>query len=168
VKDKRDAFIPPFADIQDKVKDAFLLEKSKEVAQQKAKDFLTQATAPNATFEKIALDQNLTIKETPLFSREEYVSELGMAKNFKDAAFSLKPDETASSVIASENAFLVVKSIETVFLDEEKFTQEKDAFARELLDRKKTEKFSEFFRELKKQANVVSNVQQENKQPPAS
>jgi peptidyl-prolyl cis-trans isomerase D len=158
IKEKKDAYIPEFIAAKDKVKDALLSGRSKETARQKAKDFLAQAKTPSVSFEKAAEGAGLQIKETPRFSREEYIPELGMAQPLKDVAFKLKPEAVADDIVELEQGFYVLKCAETVPLDEEKFKKEKDEFSKQILEQKRNKVFNDFFEGLKKRARLINYI----------
>ena len=158
VKEKKETYIPGYAEAKDKAKDALLNEKSKEVALNTAKEFLSSIKAKSISFENAAQQSSLAIKETPLFAHEGYVSELGMAQPLKDAAFKLAKDAVYESPIELEQGFYDIKSIETIPFDEEKFKKEKDDFSKQLLETKRNKMFSDFSENLKKQARLISYV----------
>lgn len=160
VKEKKDAYIPEFPEAKDKVKETLLLQKSKEIAKQNAQGFISKINGPDASeaFEKTAQKDNLPIKETPLFARDSYIPELGMAEPLKEAAFKLKKGEVFKEVTDLEQGFYVLKSLETVPFDEEKYKKDKEEFAKQLTDQKREKTFNEFFEDLKHRANLMSFV----------
>lgn len=162
VIEKKDTYIPDFKDTKEKVKDALLNEKSKEMAKQKALSFLAQIKTQGSAFEKAAQEASIDVKETPLFSREAYIPELGMAGPLKEVAFTLKAGEVANDSIELELGFYVVKSIETISVDEEKFKKEKSEFSEQLLDEKRNKIFNSYFENLKTRAGLTSYVDSSN------
>ncbi len=158
IKEKKDAYIPEFKDTKEKVKDTLLKERSKEIAKQKAREFLNAIKQRSLSFEKVAEAEGLAIKETPLFSSEGYIPELGMAQELKDAAFKLAKDAVADNPIELEQGFYCIKSLETAAFDEEKFKKDKDEFSKQALEQKRNKAFNDFFENLKKQAGLVSLV----------
>jgi peptidyl-prolyl cis-trans isomerase D len=160
IKEKKDAYLPEFAEAKNKVKETLILKKSEEVARQKAQEYLSKINeaVPASSFEKIAQENHLTVKETPLFAHDGYIPELGMAESLKEAAFKLKKGEVLKEVMELEQGFYVLKSLETVPFDEEKYKKEKDDFAKQLLDQKRTKVFNEFFTNLRNHANLVNYI----------
>ncbi|MFH0877489.1 MAG: SurA N-terminal domain-containing protein [Candidatus Omnitrophota bacterium] len=163
IKDTKPATIPEYKDVGSKVKEKVILEKAKALARQKAEDFLAKLKGQDARkagpdFDKTAQENNLTVKETPLFAKEGYVAELGMAEALKDVAFGLDKNAVADAVVELPQGFYVVKSVETIPVDEEKFKEEKDEFAKQLVEEKRNKAFEEYFANLKKRANLVSYV----------
>ncbi|MFH0941275.1 MAG: SurA N-terminal domain-containing protein [Candidatus Omnitrophota bacterium] len=158
VKEKKDAYIPAYAEAKDKAKDALLNERSKEIALNNAEKFLNSIKTKSMSFEKAAQESDLTIKETPLFAHEGYISELGLAQPLKDAAFKLAKDAAHESPIELEQGYYDIKSIETIPFDEEKFKKEKDDFSKQLLETKRNKVFNDFSENLKKQARLINFV----------
>lgn len=161
---KKDAYLPDLKETREKVIDLLKDKKAREIARQKAQEFIA-ALAPKTTgassiidFEKIAQDKKLEIKETPLFSREAYIPELGMAQQLKEAAFQLKKDEIAKEPVELEQGFYCIQSVETIGVDQEKFLKEKDDFKEKLISQKKNNVFSDYFNKLKKQAHLINYI----------
>ncbi len=158
IKDKKEAYVPEYAQAKDKAKDALLNEKSKEIARNNAKEFLNSVKTKSLSFEKAAQESGLAVKETPLFAHEGYISELGMAQPLKDAAFQLAKDAVYESPIELEQGFYDIRSIETIPFDEEKFKKEKEDFAKQLLESNRNKVFNDFSENLKKQARLTSFI----------
>ncbi|MFH1692574.1 MAG: SurA N-terminal domain-containing protein [Candidatus Omnitrophota bacterium] len=156
--EKKEAYLPEFKEAKEKAVELLKNKKSKEIAHSKAIEFIKKATASDANFDKTAEDLDIKTKETPLFSRSSYVSELGMAGPLKETAFKLHKDEVAGNPIELEQGYYCIQSIETINIDEEKYRKEKEAFAQQLLDQKKNKAFSDFFEELKKQAHLINYI----------
>jgi peptidyl-prolyl cis-trans isomerase D len=158
IKEKKDAYFPDYSAVKEKAKNALVAERSKEAAKKSAQDFIDSLKNKPANFEQEAKTKGLEIKETPLFNREGYIAELGMAEALKDAAFKLAKDAVAPEAIELEQSFIAIKSIETVGVDEEKFKKEKEEFAKQVLEQKHNKVFNDFFEELKKKAALISYV----------
>lgn len=161
ISEKKDAYIPEFLQTKDKVKTALIAEKSNEEAAKKAEAFLDKAK--KIGIDEAAKQDNVELKETPLFSRDNYIPELGPAKPLKDAAFALKPEQICENVIELQQGFCVIKSLELIPIDEEEFRKEKNDFTQFVLEQKREEVFNKFFLDLKKQANLVSYVKDDYK-----
>lgn len=168
IKDKKESYVPSFEGAKDNVKEALVNEKAKEIAKKKAEDLLTKIKDKKLSLEKAAQEINLPVKETPLFSRESYVAELGMAQSLKDAAFSLEKDAIANEVVSLDMGFYIIRSLESPKLDEEKFNQEKEAFSQQLLEEKRNQVFNTFFETLKNKAHLVSYIDQAGPANPTS
>ncbi len=155
IKEKKNAYIPDFKEVKDKARELLINEKSRELAGKKAKDFL-DTVKQASSFEKKAQESKLEAKETPFFSQDSYIAELGMAKPLKDAAFKIAKDEIFPDPIELEQGFYCIKVIGIVPFNEEKFKKDKDEFSNIVLEQKRNKTFNEFFEKLRKEAKLVS------------
>ncbi len=164
LKEKRDSYIPDLVEVESEVKKILIFEKSSELAQAKAKESLEkirkiQKANKKIDFAKLAKSFEVELKTTPLFKYGEYIPTIGIAKEFQDAAFSLRDSkDKISEVISLPAGFCILKLEENQKIDEKKFGQEKENFKKELLDKKKKEAFNSFFQELKKDARLQDNI----------
>ncbi len=163
--EKKDAHLPDFKEVKEKATTLLKNKKSKEMARAKAIEFITKLNskpAPlSADFEKAAKELNIEIKETPLFSRDAYIPELGIAEPLKKIAFSLKKEEFAKEPIELEQGYYCIQSLEIIMVDSEKYKKEKEAFKDQLLSQKKSKEFSGYFDDLKKQAHLTSYIDED-------
>jgi len=160
---KKESSIPDFKDIRPKVEEAFKLSKAQEVTQKKAEDFLNKikdsmTNNPANDFRTIAESFGLKVEETQAFSHGEYLSAIGVAEEFQNAAFALDNQIKMSKVvkIAKGYAFMYLKEFTPI--NEEQFNKEKDEFAKNLLTKKKGEAFSTFIKDLRTKADLVDNI----------
>jgi hypothetical protein len=116
------------------------------------------AVRPALSFDRAAEDAGLSVKETPPFTRDSYIPELGLATVLKDAAFGLKKDDIYDKPVGTPQGFLVIQSLQTPSLDEEKLKKEFEDFKKAALEQKRNEAFNAFFEGLKIQAHLVSYV----------
>ncbi len=158
-KEKKDSYVPDFNEAKEKARDSLLNEKSREMAQKNATAFIDLLNTKTVPFEEAAKKDGLEIKETPFFSREGYIPELGMAEALKKAAFKLSKDQTCDEPIELQQGFYVIKSIETQPIDEEKYKKEKEDFSNQLLENKRNKAFSDYFAFLKKKAGLINYIE---------
>jgi len=151
LKDKKESYIPEFAQIKDKVKDALIKQKAKELAKAKAEEALKQAKE-SAGFTKIAQDLGLKADVTKPFKFGSYIEGIGASDSFWSAAEKLKEEETYPSLIETTTGFYIVKLKARSSFDETKFAQEKEEFTKKLASQKQEEFFSKFLEELKKKS----------------
>ncbi len=156
--EKKDAYIPDLKEAAPRIKEILIEQKSKEMARAKAEAFLEMINTQGMSFDEAAKKAGAEIKETEDFTREAYISELGMAPALKEAAFALKEGSVAKETIELEQGFLVIQSLKTPELDEEVFKEKKEAFGRKVLQNKRDEAFNEYFLSLRERARVESYV----------
>jgi parvulin-like peptidyl-prolyl isomerase len=150
VKEKRQPFIPEFKDIKDKVKDSYIKQQSRAVAKEKIDACLAKLALSGATkkeFEAAGTAGGLKVAATGLFKDKSYVEGIGASDKIFAAARDLA--ETAySPVIELASGFYIVKRLERVGIDENKFEEEKTAYRQNMLEQKKNEAFNTFVEEL--------------------
>ncbi len=161
VKEKKEPHIPPLDEIKEEVEAAFAIQKSWELAKNKGQDLLSQMKKlmqkEKVNFAKAAEKLSLTVKETKKFTRSSYISGIGQSPEFTQGAFELDVGGI-SDLITIPNGYCIL-SLENIFpIDEEKFTQEKEEFAKKLLARKKDVFYKIWLVNLKKKAKLVSNI----------
>jgi len=161
IKEKKEPHIPALDKIKEAVEEALTLQKSRELAQKKAQDLASQLKQlmeeKALSFARAAEKLTLNIEETEKFSRISYIPGIGQSPEFARAAFALKPG-SASDAIAVPNGYCILSLKEIIPIDEEKFAQEKEEFAKELLERKKDVFYKIWLAGLKKKANLEDNI----------
>jgi len=158
IVEKKEAYIPDLKEAAGRITEILTEQKSKEAARAKAETLLEAVREQGASLEEAAAQAGAEVKETEEFTREAYVSELGMAPALKEAAFTLKEGEVAEDVIASEQAFLVVQSLLTPEINEELFEEKKDAFRDKVLKEKRNAAFNEYFLALRERSRVENYI----------
>ncbi len=159
LKERKESYIPDFEMIKDKVKEVFIKEKTRKIAQQKMEDCLKElktihkANSKSIDFDKIAKIYGLKSDSTNFFKYGSYIESIGASDNFFTAALDLKEDDT-SGIIEMSLGFYIIKLKSRVPVDEKKFREEKLEFAKKLLLQKKEEYFSSFLQELKRKAQL--------------
>ena len=89
LKEKKEAFIPDFENIKDKVREGFLKEKSAELAKVKIEEALKGLKSSN-DFKRIAKEPHLKSDSTGTFKFGSYIEGIGVSDNFWTAARNLK------------------------------------------------------------------------------
>ncbi len=178
ILEKKDAYIPEFKEAKDRVRTALIEEKASQIAFQNAQDFLNRVRNPESKeqpqtpektektparpaavpFDRAAESLRLNVKETPPFTRDSYIPELGLAAVLKDAAFNMKKDEIYDKPVSTPQGFFVIQSLQTPSFDEEKLKKEFENFKKAFLEQKRNEAFNTFFEGLKVQARLVSYI----------
>jgi len=157
LKEKKEAFIPDFKEIKDRVKESFLKDRSEELAKDKIQQCLNKiktlsARDPKAAdFNKLAKEFGLKSKDTELFKYGSYVEGIGASDNFWMSAQALKENET-SDVISLPTGFYIVRLKNKVGIDEEKFLKEKETFKQKMLALRQQEAFAQFLKDLKRKS----------------
>jgi len=100
-----EAGIKPLAEVVDEVKAGLAEEKVRQIALEKAMDAYN-INRKNGNLEAAAKTNDLGLKETGFFSRQEAIDGLGNAPEISAAAFTLKEGELARPVVLPQGVIL--------------------------------------------------------------
>jgi len=154
LKDKKEPYIPDLEKIKDKVKDALIKEKSRNLARERIESALRklkegyQSGLQSTDFSQLAQDLGLKSGSTGMFKYGSYIEGIGASDNFFIKAKELKGDNF-SDIIDTPAGFYIIKLKSFLPIDEKKFAEEKGEFAKKLLTQKKQERFARFFADLR-------------------
>lgn len=157
LKEIKEAYIPDFEKIKDRVKEAFIKGEAEKIAETKIKDCLeklkelSQANPTAIDFNKIANSYGLKSDSTARFKYGSYIENVGASDILWTAADELKGNKF-SGVIRTSSGFYIIKVKERIPADKEKFASEKAEFSQSLLLQKKQEVFFKFTEELRRKA----------------
>lgn len=161
VKEKKEPHIPPLDAIKEKVQTGVVEQSSRQLAKKKGQETALQIKnmmqEKKLDFPKAAEKLSLAVKETEGFTRFSYISGIGQSRELSQAAFELEPGGV-SDLIEVPNGYCILSLKDIVPIEEEKFKQEKEEFAKNLLARKKEAFYKFWLSNLKKEANLVSNI----------
>ncbi len=168
IKEKKDAYIPEYKDVAEKVAEALRENKAKVIAREKTEEYLKLiqdafARTELKDFAKTIKDLGLEVHQTPVFGRGEYLPVVGISKEFQDAAFALTEQDDLSGVVATETGYSVVHLDSRVPADEKQFEEKKQSLSEKLLNERRTQAFNDFLSDLRLKANVSSNLPRQEK-----
>ena len=155
-KERKEPYVPNFDTTKDKVKEAFIKDKSGSIARQKIEDCLkelktTLQTNPESIdFDKTAKVYGLKSGSTDTFQYGSYIEGIGASDTFWMRAQNLKEDSFSEIIEMDPAGFYIIKLKSKIPIDEKKFGEEKTEFTQKLLAQKKQEYFTKYLEELKK------------------
>jgi peptidyl-prolyl cis-trans isomerase D len=163
LKQKRTDYLPTLDEVKEKIKDAFVKEKSKELAKSNSDNYYSQILSKkqqnqNLEIAKIVEELSLTVKETEFFSRFTPTSDIGAYEDFNAAAFNLKEGEISQPLELPQGYFIIIDVSQRKPIDEAEFEKAKENLKKALLSEKKNEVFEQFFAQLKQKANLTDYV----------
>lgn len=169
VKEKKEAYIAELEEVKEEIEKAVIRQKAWQLAKDKSEESLSKikrlAKEEKLNFSKAAERLSLAVRETEEFTRSSYISGIGQSKEFSEAAFALKPGQI-SEIISVPNGYCILSLKDIIPIDEEKFIQEKEEYAKRLLAKKKEEFYKAWLTNLKKKANLISNIEKlKDRQP---
>ncbi len=163
IKGKKDAYIPEYKDIAEKVGEALRKDKAKAIARAKTEEYLKLVQdafikTELKDFAQTAKGLGLEIQQTPVFSRGEYLPLVGISKEFQDAAFALTEQNNLSGVVATETGYSIAHLDSRVPADEKQFEEKKQSLSDKLLNERRTQTFNNFLNDLRLKAKISSNI----------
>lgn len=166
IKERKEPHVPEFNAVIDKVKEAMIKEKTRQLAKKSIEECFENlkklyAISPkSADFDKAAKIYGLKSNSTGLFKYNSYIENIGASDKFWSAAEKLR-DNQFSDIIEIQTGFYIIKPKTMLKFDEKKYEAEKEEFKQKLLLQKKQEQFLKFSEELKKQARAYLPLSQE-------
>lgn len=149
----RPPYLPPYAEVAEEVKEAFLTNEAMKLSKTKAQD-LFESFKQSPDFTKTAQQHNLDVTQTPEFNFGQYLPVIGPSLLFQRTAFSLTLDNRISDPVPTEKGYVIMHLNEIIAADMQKFENDKDDFTGQILMRKKMQHFNNFTEELVKKSNL--------------
>jgi peptidyl-prolyl cis-trans isomerase D len=147
--ERKASHIPPFEEIQDKVRDAMVRERSRALAQQKADEWLTEVQA-GQSIEQLAQALNIQPEQTGLFTRNGAIPKLGRPQEFIREVFRMRVGEGRVVDLLEQPAVVVLT--EHKEFDAEDYAKDKAQVKQQVLRQKREQAFSQWSNELRQQA----------------
>jgi peptidyl-prolyl cis-trans isomerase D len=150
MKERKEPRIPDFAQIKDKVKNAYIKEESEKAARARLETCLNKLREnPRAAdMPKLAGEFGLKYGSAEKVKSAGYIEGLGASDKFWAAAQELK-EGGYTSIFSVPSGFYIARLKGKTALDEKKFAAEKELLEKTLLARKKDAQFLKFSEELK-------------------
>ncbi len=140
----------------DAVKEKIMRIEAVNLARSKAEKCLSKVKQ-SRDMESTAKEYSKKVTGTELFTRFEYVKELGIAQDFKHITFNLTKD-SPFAIAPVNSGFCVLELVERKGADMEIFEKEKEKLMSFLLDEKKQRIFNDWYTILKEKAQVTFTV----------
>ena len=106
------------------------------------------------TFEAMAKQAGLTVKETKLFARHDFVENIGSDPDFIGAAFNLTQKNPLSMPIKARTGCYLMELVERQEPDEAKYEAMADSLYQDALNKKRNETWSKWYREIYNKAEI--------------
>jgi peptidyl-prolyl cis-trans isomerase D len=164
LKERKESYIPRLKEVKDEISKILKQNKAKELAKTKAQEYLTglleiyRKNPNNIDFEKLAKKWGGKSNSTALFSRQDYIPNIGQSMAFKDVAFNLRNKKEPFDIVTIETGTFIIKLDKYIPIDEEKFKTEREDFKKRLLQSKKNEYFNKFMDQVRNSAHLVDNI----------
>lgn len=157
---KKDSYIPDFPEVKDKALEALKAEKAKETAKIRTQEYKNKIEEymknnPGKGLKEAGKELGLEVKTTEQFKRAELpAADSEISQRIQNTAFSLKPGQI-SDALETDSAYFLIEQEKLTGIDEEKFKNEKEAFAKDFLEKKKGAIFNQALQELMAQSGLI-------------
>ena len=163
IKEKRESYIPQFSEVQDKVRIAVASEMAKDVALVKTKEYLEAikkelGEAKLKDFPKAAKTLGLEIHQTPVFSRGQYLPQIGISKDFQEAAFALTEANDLSNVVEIAKGYCILHLDNYTPIEQSEYEKAKDELAQTISQEKQNTVFGDFVAQLRIESGLIDNL----------
>jgi peptidyl-prolyl cis-trans isomerase D len=147
--ERRASSIPPYEEVKGTVRDVWVQERSRALAEQKAGELLIEVQAGKALTE-LAQTLNTQPEETGLFSRNSTIPKLGRPQGFIREVFRMRVGEARVVDLMEQPAIVVPK--ERKEFDAEAYEKEKAQVRQQALRQKREQTFAQWSQDLRRQA----------------
>jgi len=153
--------IPPkvlnFEQAKENAKNMLLSEKASSLAKTYAEGFAKELENEKTSLETVSKNLNIEVLSAKDITRKSYIEAIGASEDFTKKVFDLDVGDL-SSPVKTQKGYAVIRLDNLKPIDEEKFQKDRDDFTNTLVDKKRQEKFQEWFVELKKKADLKDNI----------
>jgi peptidyl-prolyl cis-trans isomerase D len=150
----QDSRLQDFAEVEDKVRQAWIGEQSRNLAHQQALEWLETARKQKS-IDSLAHSNNLEIKETGLFTAVSPAKSLENQRELVVAAFALTPDQPVlSNVYELDGKFAIVQVEQHQAASEQEFREQKETLAAQLLQAKQEQTFNRWITARRQQSDI--------------
>ena len=109
-------------------------------------------------FPKAAKKLKLEIHQTPVFNRGQYLPQIGISKEFQEAAFKLSEDNKISDVIETSTGYCILNFDDYIPIENDEYEEAKNNLAQTLMDEKRSTVFGDFVTQLRNEADLFDNL----------
>lgn len=152
VLERREAYVPPLAEVADRVRQKMVVEKSLELSGAEAAKMLSEAQA-GADFQAAAAKHGAKVGQAGPFTRSNTPPVLG--PKAAQGAFGLRPERPLGNLTyRSPQGYVVLRLKERVEPKLEEFSAQKAQAVQRLLGFKRQEIFDQWLKQLREKADI--------------
>jgi len=152
---KQDPYVPKLDEVKDRVREAVVAIKARDLATQKAAELAPKLKGAS-DFDKAAKAAGVEAKTTELIARDAPIGDLGVAPAIDDMAFKMAPG-AVSDPIATDNGAAVIKLVEKQETSAQDYSLAKDKFREEMLADRRNRFFGAYMVKAKQRMKIEVN-----------
>ncbi len=158
VKAKKESYLPAFEEVKDEAAQAWREAQAKNLAKEDAaakRLQVAEALQKNSgqDFKDAASQAGLIVQESPVFKRNDYLPNLGVANELQETALQLE-EGAMSDVIQTPAGYVFFKVLKHIPIDPASFEKEQADLRSQVLRKKQSLAFNTYFKEVLSQANL--------------
>jgi len=152
LRERRAAGVPPLEEIADRVHAELKREMQKDLAREQAEAF-GDVLADASDLGQAAGLLSVTLEQTEMFTRQDYVPGIGRMNEFVGTAFGL-PVGGVSDLVETSRGFYFLEMIAHEEADVDRFAEEKETLKIDLLRQKQNQAYSDWFESIRAEAQI--------------
>ncbi|RMD94677.1 MAG: hypothetical protein D6813_01775 [Calditrichaeota bacterium] len=145
--------IKPLEEVKTLIKNKLLMQKRMEMARDLAQKVYDKIQN-GSSFEEVAKQDSLELKTTEEFTRSGVVPGVGREPRFIGAAFALEKPGQVSHPVEGTRGYYIIQLIQKSPFDQKDFEAKKESIRQELIQRKLTQVFTQWYANLKAKAEI--------------
>ncbi len=160
IKEKKEALVPPYAQITAKVKAALITQKAFDAATAKAEEAqkTIQEQVKTKDFKSVVEGMGLKLEETTPFSRGEYINAPGLIAEFQQESMNINQTRPLSGVVPTSQGPVILYLSSTEVVDDKKFEEDKTDFEQMMLAQRRNQAISTFVNKTKFEAKLKTDL----------
>jgi peptidyl-prolyl cis-trans isomerase D len=152
LRERKEAGVPPLAEIADRVRASLKRERQQELARQQAEEF-RRILSETGDLGQAASQAGVTLEQTKMFSRRDYVPGIGEINEFVGTAFGL-PEGGISNLVETTRGFYFLEIVAREEADLDQFAEQKETLKIDLLRQKQNQAYSDWFDHIRAKADI--------------
>jgi parvulin-like peptidyl-prolyl isomerase len=152
LRERQEAGVRPLEEIADRVRAGLKRERQRELARERAEAF-GEVLADAGDLEQVAAMLSVTLEETEMFTRRDYVPGVGQMNEFVGTAFGL-PVGGISNLVETSRGFYFLQTAAREEADMERFAEEKETLKIDLLRQKQNQAYTDWFESIRAEAEI--------------
>ena len=152
IKERKPAGIPSLSEAEPLVKNELLKQKLEELAYQKGMR-IYEEIRKGQEFKKVAEESKEKVMDSGEFTRNSFIPGIGQDPEFIGSAFALSTNQVSSPVKTTQGAYLLQLVSKSTVIDST-FQVYSDSLKLELLRKKQSDFYTQWFQNLKKNSRI--------------
>ncbi len=157
VTDRKEAEVPDFEKVVDRVRADTIKDQQRQKAKADAESFLAELRK-GGSFESVGAQYGVQPAQTPLFSRNEAIPQVGAEQQISAAAFELSLEKPlAENAVEGRKGWYAIGLNERQTPQEEGFVKEKPALVKRLTEQKRQAAYQSWLADLRSRSEITVN-----------